>query len=162
MAQVLPVEPRVLYGMAAFGIGHIAYIVGMWLIARPHDVPYPNYMVLVIWWIIAVICWFIVVYRGSEKTVFVYAALPYALLLATTTGFATSLALLDTTFVLVAVGAVLFLISDLILAAELFNNLHFKWIGDVVWLFYGPGQMLIVFGIILFTIIDSLRTLPTP
>ena len=47
------------------------------------------------------------------------------------------------------VGAALFLISDLILAAQLFNDLHFRGVGDVVWLTYGPGQMLIVYSVTL-------------
>ena len=36
--------------------------------------------------------------------------------------------------------------SDLILAAQLFNDLSFSLIGDVIWLTYGPGQMLIVYS----------------
>jgi hypothetical protein len=51
-------------------------------------------------------------------------------------------------FLPLAVGAALFLLSDLILAAELFNGLHFPLIGDVVWLTYGPAQMLIVYSMI--------------
>jgi len=39
------------------------------------------------------------------------------------------------------------LISDLILAAQLFNDLQFHSIGDIVWLTYGPAQMLIVFAV---------------
>ncbi len=49
-------------------------------------------------------------------------------------------------FVMVLIGAILFLTSDLILATRLFNNAFFWLIDDVVWLTYGPGQMLIVFG----------------
>jgi hypothetical protein len=30
-------------------------------------------------------------------------------------------------------------------AAQLFNNRHFPLIGDVIWLTYGPAQMLIVY-----------------
>ena len=82
-------------------------------------------------------------------------ALPYALLLASTAAAATSLALVDTRFLLLALGSILFLLSDLILAAQLFNGLKFASIGDVVWLTYGPGQMLIVFGLILITIVNS-------
>jgi hypothetical protein len=42
---------------------------------------------------------------------------------------------------------VLLLLSDLILAAELFNDLHFPLVGDVVWLTYGPAQALIVYAV---------------
>lgn len=152
MAQVLKVEPHVLYGMLAFGIGHVLYIIGTWMIALPHNLPFPDIQTLVIWWVIGIIGWYIVVYRKSDKSPLVYAALPYSLLLASTVGFTMSLSLLDPSFTLVTVGAILFLLSDLLLAAQLFNNLHFKYIGDAVWFLYAPAQMLIVLGVTLYTL----------
>jgi hypothetical protein len=68
-------------------------------------------------------------------------------LLASTAGLATGLATQDAAFIPLAIGTALFLLSDLILAAQLFNGLHFKMIGDVVWLTYGPAQMLIVYSV---------------
>ena len=62
------------------------------------------------------------------------------------TGAAAGLSLQRPAFWPVALGALLFLISDLILAAQLFNGLRFRLINETVWLTYGPGQMLIVFG----------------
>jgi hypothetical protein len=46
-----------------------------------------------------------------------------------------------------AVGAAFFLLSDLILAAHLFNDLFFPLFEDAIWLTYGPGQMLIVYSV---------------
>jgi hypothetical protein len=46
-----------------------------------------------------------------------------------------------------ALGAILFLMSDLILAGALFNDLHWPLHHDIVWLTYGTGQMLIVYSI---------------
>lgn len=48
---------------------------------------------------------------------------------------------------LLALGGALFLLSDLILAGDMFSDLFFRLIGDVVWLTYGPGQMLIVYSV---------------
>ena len=93
--------------------------------------------------------WYGIVYRGSDKTFLHKAALPYALLLASTTGVAMGLAIQQSAFVPITIGAGLFLLSDLILATELFNGAHWRYIGDVVWLTYGPGQMLIVSGLAL-------------
>lgn len=59
----------------------------------------------------------------------------------------TALALQTSAFVWLAIGAALFLFSDLILAAQLFNGLHFRLIGDVVWRGEGPGQMMIVYSL---------------
>ncbi|MEL6404328.1 MAG: lysoplasmalogenase [Chloroflexota bacterium] len=166
MAQILSVEPHVLYGMSAFGIGHIAYIIGMWLIALPHERPYPNITLLLMCWGIVAIVWLGFILRprttrtqqntDAPSLFLVFAALPYSLLLATTVGFAISLALLDPTFVLISIGAVLFLVSDLLIALRLFNGLRFRLVDDVVWFLYGPGQMLIIFGLIIATVVDAL------
>lgn len=151
MANILPIEPYIIYGIAAFGIGHIAYILGFTNMGLQfNDSNFPNYAVLIFWWIIAVLGWFLLVFWKSERNYISYAALPYALLLATTVGMATSLALNNQEFTLIAIGAGLFLLSDLVLAAELFSNLHFRLIGDFIWLSYGTGQTLIVCGLLLY------------
>ena len=53
----------------------------------------------------------------------------------------------DRRFVPLALGGALFLLSDLILAGDMFSGLYFPLIGDVIWLTYGPAQMLIVYSI---------------
>ena len=83
----------------------------------------------------------------KARTVLHYAALPYALLLASTAGFATGLALNISAFIPLALGCALFLLSDLLIAARLFSGVFFPLIDDVVWLTYGPAQMLIVYSI---------------
>lgn len=138
---IIQSDSHILGGIAAFGMGHIAYIIG---ILRYNASP--QWAMLVFWLILGGVLWYAVVWRGTTKPTGIHiASLPYALLLAATAGFATSLALQDSLFITMAIGAVLFLLSDLILAAQLFNGLTFHLIGDVIWLTYGPGQMLIVF-----------------
>jgi uncharacterized membrane protein YhhN len=146
-------ENYVLAGIAAFGLGHVAYIIALVRYGNQAELADagPRWgaiaSALVVWLIVGAVLWFLVVYRGADKpSTLHYAALPYALLLAGTTGVATGLALQDTVFIPVAIGAALFLFSDLLLAAQLFNGANFPLINDVVWLLYGPGQMLIVFG----------------
>jgi hypothetical protein len=137
-------------GIGAFGLGHIAYIAAFLTLADRLrlDAPTPRWAALIALWIIGAVFWYIVVLRGAEKrSTLHWAALPYALLLATTAGLAGGLALQDVRFAPVALGALLFLTSDLILAARLFNHAYFRWIDDWVWLTYGPAQMLIVYGI---------------
>jgi hypothetical protein len=147
MAQLMPIKDYVLGGIASFGLGHIAYIAGLITIGNEAGLndPIKRWVALLVWLVVAFIAWYFVVFRGRQHSVLHYAALPYSLLLASTAGFATGLALQDSRFIALAVGAALFLLSDLILAAQLFNKLHFRLIGDVVWFMYGPGQMLIVF-----------------
>jgi hypothetical protein len=135
-------DKSVLGGMSAFGIGHIFYIIGIL------GTNLANMMVWIVFLVIAVVLWYGVVYRTAKQvSILHYAALPYALLLASTAGFAGGVALSNSAFILMAIGGMLFLISDLILATQLFNGVHFRGIGDVVWLTYGPAQMLIVYAI---------------
>jgi hypothetical protein len=129
-------------------MGHIAYIASL---IRLGDLTKlnairPRLAAWLVWLLIGAVAWYFVVFRGQAPTTLHYVALPYALLLASTVGFATGLALQNRVFLGVALGATLFLSSDLILAAQLFNGFHFPLIGDVIWLTYGPGQMLIVYG----------------
>jgi hypothetical protein len=146
---ILKDERHVLGGIGAFGLGHLAYIAAFLLLGDRLglDASVPRWGTLAAFWLLGVICWYGVIYRPSaERGALHLASLPYALLLSTTAGIAAGLALQDGRLFLVALGALLFLISDLILAARLFNNLYFRWINDWVWLTYGPAQMLIVFG----------------
>lgn len=145
---IIKSDQHILGGIGAFGLGHIAYIIGFISFGEAVGAADNRVAAWVIWLIVGVIGWYVAVYRGQQsRSTLHYAALPYALLLASTTGFATGLALNLSVLILLAVGCALFLLSDLILAARLFNGLLFPLIDDVVWLTYGPGQMLIVYSI---------------
>lgn len=154
LAGVLPGGRNVILGIAAFGVGHLFYIAALLRLAAAADLtaPGPRWGALAAGLLIGLVGWYLVVWRGAAaagipmSTVH-WIALPYALLLATTAGLATGLALQDGRFVPLAVGAALFLLSDLILAGDMFSGLSFPLIGDVIWLTYGPAQMLIVYSI---------------
>jgi YhhN family len=149
LAEVLPIRRSVLAGMAAFGLGHIAYIAGLLLAGNQlHlDAVAPRWVALACWLLVGVVGWYMVVRRGHEAQALHWAALPYALLLAGTAGVASGIALQAPTFIPVAIGGALFLLSDLILAAQLFNGAYFPLNGDATWLTYGPAQALIVYGV---------------
>jgi hypothetical protein len=149
MAGLIPLEPHVLGGMLAFGAGHLFYIAAFIGFGNQQglDAPGPRWVALAVWLVVGMVGWYAVVFRGQDPSVLHWAALPYALLLASTAGFATGLALQARAFIPLAVGAGLFLLSDLILAGQLFSGLTFPLIGDVIWLTYGPGQMLIVYSV---------------
>lgn len=149
MAGLLPLKDYVLGGIGSFGIGHIFYIITFVGFGGQQglDEPGARWGALALWLLVGLLGWYIVVFRGQRATLLHYAALPYALLLASTAGFAIGLALQAGGFAPLAIGAALFLFSDLILAAQLFNNLRIRYIGDIVWLTYGPAQMLIVFSV---------------
>ena len=149
MAKVLPVSHHTLAGIGAFALGHVAYIAACLSFgnAQGLDAGAARFGAWAAWLLIGLLGWYLVVFRGQTPTFLQRAALPYSLLLASTAGVATGLALQASSFIPLAVGAGLFLVSDLILAAGLFAGRHFALMDDVIWLTYGPAQMLIVYSV---------------
>ena len=149
MARLLRLSPRVLWGMVVFGLGHIAYIAAILGYGNAHGLGAPGarFGAWLAWLVIGAVAWYFVMLRGQSPTVLHWASLPYALLLASTVGFATGLALQAPAFLPLAIGAALFLVSDLILAAHVFAGRTFRLVDDAIWLTYGPGQMLIVYSV---------------
>jgi YhhN family len=150
LQDLIRLPDPVLGGIAAFALGHIAYIAGCVRVAREHGFQSRGRRAAAIafWQVFGFISWFFVVYRGTKSGagLLVWPALPYSLLLAGTAGIATYLALENRRFVPLAIGAILFLASDMILAFRMFHG-DFPLAGHAVWMTYGPAQMLIVYSI---------------
>ena len=143
LADALPVTQGFLAGMGAFALGHIAYIAAILSLT-----PQVQWAVAGIALLVGLAGWYAVVFRGGQDAMLLrWAALPYALLLATTAGVATGLAIQMPVFLPLALGAALFLASDLLVAGRHFGRIRFPHIGDAVWLTYGPAQMLIVYAV---------------
>jgi hypothetical protein len=143
-------------GIGAFGIGHLFYIGGIAIGLNAQAFSASGWFVLSIGTalMIASLLWERIVYVGAQEqqkalSTLHYGALGYSLLLASTAGIAWGAWLDKSQWGFIAVGATLFLISDMILALELFKGVRGRWIGDFVWLTYSPGQMLIVYGMVL-------------
>lgn len=149
MANLIPVGQSVISGMAAFGIGHLFYIAAFLTLAQQPNLGRTEAFAgaLVAWWMIGIVAWYLVLFRGQARTPLHWMALAYTLLLCATAAFASGLALQDLRFLPLAAGATLFLISDLILAVGMFTPRRFFLMDDVVWLTYGPAQALIVYSI---------------
>jgi hypothetical protein len=150
LQQMIKLPDPALGGIAAFALGHVAYITACRRVARTcHFQDRGKFWVAIAFWqAFGLVAWFFVVYRGTNPraTVLVVPALPYSLLLAGTAGMASYLALENRRFARLAVGAILFLFSDLILAFRMFHG-EFPLASHAVWLVYGPAQMLIVYSI---------------
>jgi hypothetical protein len=145
MANVFQQKSHVLFGMAAFGIGHVLYILAFRELAvyfALHDLGRYTLAVLITW-AAALSLWFALV-RKPGGGAMQYAALAYALFLASMAGFALGLALQNRTFLGLAVGAILFLLSDTLIAARLFARRVFLYLGDAIWATYILAQALIV------------------
>jgi uncharacterized membrane protein YhhN len=150
LQDLIPLPDPVLGGIAAFALGHIAYITACVRVARQQEFHSSGKRLaaIVFWQVFGIVTWFFVVYCGTNRGagLLVWPALPYSLLLAGTAGVASYLAMEDRRFILLASGAVLFLVSDLILAFRMFHG-DFPMAVHAVWLIYGPAQMLIVYSI---------------
>ncbi len=149
MADLIPwPRPHVLGGMGSFGLGHVAYISGLLGYARANQIiGSERWLSWLVWLLIAAVIWYVLIYRGAEpnqRTVLHTAALPYALLLASTVGVSMGIAWSAPAMWLFTMGAMLFLFSDLLIAVDLFNHKQFYLMGDVIWLTYGPAQLLII------------------
>lgn len=148
MAQLLPLPQHVLFGMGAFGLAHVLYISGYLRLGSVLGLQDSRARAigLAVLLLLAVVLWWTLIRSSQTDAALNYGSLGYALLLAAMAGLAVSLALQEPRFVLLAVGALLFLISDVFLGHRLFQGGTFLLVGDLVWMTYIVGQLLIVFS----------------
>lgn len=135
-------------GIGAFALGHVFYIAAIWYLGNTLGFAgaAARFGALAVWWLLGALGWYFVVFRGPQATALHWIVLPYALLLATTAGAASGLALQEPLFWPLAIGTALFLFSDMLIGGNWFNNVDFPLIHDLIWLTYGPAQMLIVYS----------------
>ncbi|MFN8497838.1 MAG: lysoplasmalogenase [Anaerolineae bacterium] len=146
MAKVLPTPNRLIFGILAFGVGHVLYMGGFTLTAGAVGLAPP----LTLWplWVggllIAAALWRGMAYSRRAPTGLNVGALLYAGLIALMAACGAGLAVQNARFIPTAVGGALFLVSDLILASREFRGKQWRLINDVVWVTYILGQELIV------------------
>lgn len=147
MARVVVLPQHVLFGMLAFGVTHIFYLLGYGQAGRVLGLGDPRAWIggVAAGLLLAAILWWAVI-RAPDSGVMGYGALGYALLLGGMAGAAAALAVQDGRFLSLAFGALLFLVSDAILGNRIFRGNEWFLVGDVVWALYIAGQALIVFS----------------
>lgn len=149
MAGLLVAKPRnVIFGILAFGAGHGLYIAGLLSVGDVLglDAAAVRLATLAVYWAAAVPLWMAMVRNPAKGPVLGSGTLVYSLLLTATGASATALAVQEPAFWPLAVGGLAFIASDLILGSELMRATHFPFIGDVIWVAYTVGQMLIVYS----------------
>lgn len=147
MARVIPLPEHVIFGMLAFGAGHVCYIgatAGKLMEREQPPARGTAPGALLLSWIAGALGWRLMAYNPAKPAALNYAALAYALLLASMAGLGVALATRAPRYSTLALGGSLFFLSDLILAGELFRDTFFPHIGDAIWLTYITGQGLIV------------------
>lgn len=149
MAGLIVPKPRhVIFGILAFGAGHVFYILAFRQAAVVLGL---NSGPVWLWsWVIyltaAALLWVLLVREPGRGPALNYGTLGYSLLLAAMAGAAAALAVQSAAFLPLAVGGLLFIVSDLVLGSELMRRTHFRSIGDVIWTTYTVAQMLIVYS----------------
>lgn len=146
MAHLIPTPNRLIFGILAFGLGHLAYILGFVQTAAVLGLrnPLTQTWVWLVYLAIVVVLWAVAVRSPHMPATLNVAALVYAGLIGVMAGAAAGLAIQDTRFVLPALGGILFLASDLILGNHEFHKRRWPYVQDVIWATYIFGQALII------------------
>jgi hypothetical protein len=145
LLNFIPLPDPVLGAIVSFGIGHLFYMTGLVGLLKSFQPLRRNGLVvsILLLQLVGFAGWYGIVYLAEKQSPLLWPALGYCLLLSGTAGLATAVAVHRPALWPLALGAILFLISDLLLAVVLFRG-SFPYRSEAVWLTYGPGQMLIV------------------
>lgn len=143
MGGFIPSPNGWLAGMLLFGIGHGFYIAAFIGLGRrlgrggfSPAVPIMLVLGCLLWWGLT---------RGSDAAALMrYGALAYTLVIAVMTGLALRLAVSQPAWRSLAAGALLFLLSDVLLGASAFRGVSGALWNDFIWLLYIAGQALLV------------------
>ncbi len=136
-----------------FALGHVAYIWGMFDAASQLRLTRrPNWrrtllVSAVVYCMIGAGLWGIVVYPSDALPSMHLPTCAYTIFLSLAAAVMATVAILDRRFLATGIGGFLFLASDAFLAVGLFQE-DWHQIGDLCWITYGIGQMMIVYGAI--------------
>ncbi len=141
-------EQDVIKGMAAFGLGHIAYLLALreYAVVLNLTNAAPLLAGVVLLWVVGGLAWRMATQGSSAPGLMIRLSLGYGLLLATVAGMAVGLALQALPLWSLAIGGLLFVLSDGLIAMRLFGGLRRAYLGDAIWVTYIIAQALIVTG----------------
>lgn len=136
-----------------FALGHIGYIAGLLMLAghmrlRRRAGWRGTLACTILLYNFAGLALWIALVRPSDALPGMHLPTAgYTVFLATAAAVMATVACLERRFLAVAIGGVVFLVSDGFLAVQLFQG-NWAGLGDWCWITYGIGQMLIVYGVI--------------
>jgi hypothetical membrane protein len=139
--------------ISLFTLGHFAYIGGMLGVANCLRLPKRSLWkktlgaFIALYGLMGLGLWMVLVYPSNDLPHMHWAVAFYTLVLSVIAALMATVACLDRRFLAVGTGGALFFMSDAFLAVRLFQD-NWHGIGDLCWITYGIGQMLIVYGAI--------------
>ena len=149
MAQLIPVPERLIFGMVAFGIGHLFYVAALLHLTLRSG--FTAAWVLVVTLVVMVgfssWAWYTQVRQPGGNKVINAGSLVYGWLIGIMAALAIALAVYDTHYVTLAAGALLFLASDFVLGNWVIRGHVWKSVNDVIWVTYVSGQLLIIYSV---------------
>ncbi len=150
LAGLLPFKKPLVPGMIAFALGHICYAVGIIIVGSLLGADKPDLTLALglAGVALGLIAWWLVVRPSKVSRTTRCGALIYGLLLFGVTALALALTLSTGRMGILAAGLALFLISDLLLISEITEFFRFRLMGDVIWVIYSTGQLLIGFAVL--------------
>ena len=138
MMKIIPVHNYIVGSIITFGIGHLCYINGFnTILSKIQDFPVFFRIIFPIIILTSTI-WGLLIYSPNMPLFIFVGTFLYSLLLMLMVGYAIILVKLRSEFILVAIGAVLFSISDIILGNNLYNGNIFQ--ENYSFIFYIIGQ----------------------
>jgi hypothetical protein len=149
MARLVPVPKRLIFGMAAFALGHVFYVSAFahLLLNLPPVGAGVTGTVIAAVLAFGVWAWHRFVRDPDRSKVINIGSLLYGLLLGLSASLAILLAFADSHYVGLAAGGLLFLLSDLVLGNWVIRGHVWRSVNDVIWLTYVVGQLLIVYSV---------------
>jgi uncharacterized membrane protein YhhN len=145
-------EPLVII-VPLFALGHVFYISGLLTLARHRQLTSrPTWsrvfaIAVTLYNLAGLALWAALVHPSDDLPGMHLPTAAYTLFLATAAAVMATVACFDRRFLAVGIGGLLFLVSDGFLAVRLFQD-NWRHLGDLCWITYGIGQMLIVYGVI--------------
>lgn len=142
-----PFSHAILGGVTLFGLGHLAYIVACLRLRSRQVLPQGIELwgTILSWQAIGLLGWAAIALSSEAQKELRWPTLFYTLLVAATPGASAAVSRRWPAWSWVTWGAILFFMSDLLLAWQLFHQ-PFMMIDELTWVCYGTGQMLIVYG----------------
>ena len=149
MAKLIPVPERVVFGMIAFGVGHLLYTAAFLRLALQSGCADPA-VLFVVMGAMFVVCswaWYTYVRQPARSKVLNVGSLVYGWLIGIMVALTLVLAACDAHYLALAVGALLFLVSDFLLGNWVIRGHVWRSVNDAIWLTYVSGQLLIVYSV---------------
>lgn len=144
--KTIPCQNNYILGGTAFYLAHIFYIISYVKIMKQHNLNIINKRLAAgfgIYIIGIFIIWFIFMYSANKSPIS-YGVLVYGIMLGTMAAFAFALTCIDKRYCITAIGAALFVISDLTIGITGLGKIIVPYRDVIVWFTYIAALMCII------------------